>query len=105
MMIATAVQDRRRLCREGLCLLFQAEHDLRLVGAVSSPLDLFELCQRQYPHVIVFQADGQDDTIEGLTAVKNRHPGIRMIGVYTSLERRQAEATVDAGAHVLLSAN
>src|SRR4051812_41377984 len=105
MMIATAVQDRRRLSREGLCLLFQAEPDLRVVGAVTSPLDLFELCQRQYPHVIVFQADGLPDTIEGVRAVNDHHPGIRMIGVYTSLERPQAKDTMAAGADVLLSAN
>jgi DNA-binding NarL/FixJ family response regulator len=104
-MIVTAVQDRRRLSREGLCLLFRAESDVQVVGAVTSPLDLVDLCDRERPQVAVFQADGLSETVEGVALVRNGNPRVRMIGIYTSLDRRQAEETMDAGAHVLLSAN
>jgi DNA-binding NarL/FixJ family response regulator len=104
-MITTAVQDRRRLSREGLCLLFRAEPDVHVVGAVTSPLDLVDLCDRERPHLAVFQADGLPDTVQGVALVRDRHPRVRMIGIYTGLERRQAEETMAAGAHALLSAN
>ena len=104
-MIATAVQDRRRLSREGLCLLFEAEPDIQVVGAVAAPYELPELCDREEPHVVVFQADGLPDTLDGLSAARDGHKETRMLGVYTSLERRQAEDLMEAGADVLLSAN
>jgi DNA-binding NarL/FixJ family response regulator len=104
-MIATAVQDRRRLARDGLCLLFEAQPDVEVIGVVASPLDLLPLCERQQPEVVVFQADGLPETIDALALVRDRCPRVHMIGVYTCIERRPAEEMLEGGAHVLLNAN
>src|SRR5438067_4151370 len=104
-MIATAIQDRRRLSREGLGLLFEAEPDIQVVGAVASPGDVLDLIDRTDPQVLVFQADGLPDTNEALKVGRDGHRRVRMLGVYTSRERRQAEETMVAGAHVLLGAS
>jgi DNA-binding NarL/FixJ family response regulator len=102
--VSTAVQDRRRLFREGLGLLLAAHHDIRLVGTVSSTAELAELCDRDEPDVIVFQADGLPDTLAGLVKIRYRHERVRLVGVPCSHASRQMHATIATGGSVLVGA-
>jgi len=103
--ISTAVQDRRRLFREGLGLLLAAHPDIRLAGVVSSTGDLADLCDRNEPDVIVFQADGLPDTLTGLARIRYRHERVRLVGVACERAARKMHETITTGGPVLVSAD
>ena len=103
-MIATAIQDRRRLSREGLGLLFEAEPDIDVVGAVASPRDILELCETTAPQVLVFQADGLEEMAQPsvarpgavLDVTEHRHEEPDT----DALERRDPQPQEDQGRHL-----
>src|SRR3954452_18497875 len=99
-----AIQDKRRLFREGLCMLLDAEHDIEVVAAVGTTSELMEACDREQPHAAVFQADGSaGEAARLVTALRRRHRRLRIIGVYSSMERQQATEITRAGVDVLVA--
>src|SRR3954470_4142907 len=100
-----ALQDRRRLFREGLCMLLDAEADIEVVAAVSTTAELMEACDREQPHIAVIQADTHPgETARHATALRRRHRRLRIVGVYASMERHQATEITRAGVDVLVAA-
>src|SRR4051794_34675672 len=100
-----ALQDRRRLFREGLCILLDAEPDIDVVAAVATPSELMDACDREQPHVAVLQADGHPaDAARQATALRRRHRRLRIVGVYSSMERHHASEITRAGVDVLIAA-
>jgi DNA-binding NarL/FixJ family response regulator len=99
-----AIQDKRRLFREGLCILLESQPDLDLVAAVSSIPELLDACDRAEPHAVVFQADGAPaDAARIGAALRRRHRRLRIIGVYSSMERHHASEITNAGVDVLVA--
>jgi DNA-binding NarL/FixJ family response regulator len=99
------VQDRRRLFREGLGLLLAAHDDIRVAGTVPSMAELADLCDRNEPDVIVFQADGLPDTLTGLAKIRYRHERVRLVGVASGSASRHMHETIATGGPVLVRAD
>jgi len=99
-----AIQDKRRLFREGLSILLEAEPDIDVVAAVSSVPELMEACDRDQPHAAVFQADGPpSDAARVGAALRRRHRRLRIVAVYSSMERSHANEITRAGVDVLVA--
>jgi DNA-binding NarL/FixJ family response regulator len=99
-----AIQDKRRLFREGLSILLESQSDLELVAAVASIPELMAACDRERPHVVVFQADGAPhDAARVGAALRRRHHRMRIVGVYSSMERQHAGEITRAGVDVLVA--
>ena len=75
MEVRTVVQDRRRLFRDGLTMLLQAEPDIDVMGAAATPSELLELCDIHRPGVVVVQADGaMTETVRTVTTLRRLPP-------------------------------
>src|SRR4051812_669351 len=104
-MMRTAIQDRRRLFRDGLCMLLETEEDVAVVGTAATPADLLDLCDRERPQVAILQADAAGETMRTVTTLRRRHRRLRLVGIYSTLERQQALEVVRAGIDVLVAAS
>ena len=86
-----ALQQRQRLFREGLGDLLGAEDDIEIVGAAATPEELFEVCQRERPDVVLVEADATGWHPARLVASLRRLlPQVRVVGV-TALPTGPAE--------------
>src|SRR4051794_24562146 len=83
-MIRTAIQDRRRLFRDGLCMLLDSEEDVDVVGTAPTPADLLDLCDRERPQVALLQADAAAETVRTVTTLRRRHRRLRLVGIYST---------------------
>jgi len=92
------------LFRDGLCMLLESEEDVDVVGTASTPADLLELCDRERPQVAILQADAATETVRTVTTLRRRHRRLRLVGIYSTLERQQALEVVRAGIDVLVAA-
>jgi DNA-binding NarL/FixJ family response regulator len=100
-----AIQDRRRLFREGLSLLLDGEPDIDVVAAAATPGDLIEAVDREHPHIALLQADGSTaETSRTAAALRRRHRRLRIVGVYTTMERHHATEITRAGVDILVAA-
>src|SRR5690348_9714584 len=102
----TAIQDRRRLFRDGLCMLLEAEPDIEVIGTAATSGELIDLCETQAPEVAILQADaGSGETVRVASALRRRHRRLRIVGIYSALERQQALDAVRAGVDALVAAS
>src|SRR5690242_12707822 len=95
-----AIQDRRRLFREGLCMLLDSQPDIEVVAAVSTVGELMDACDREQPNTVVFQAESAGEAARNATALRRRHRRMRIVGVYASMERHHASEITRAGVDV-----
>jgi DNA-binding NarL/FixJ family response regulator len=102
----TAIQDRRRLFRDGLCMLLEAEPDIEVIGTAATSAELIDLCETQAPEVAILQADAAaGETVRVASALRRRHRRLRIVGIYSTLERQQALDAVRAGVDALVAAS
>ena len=85
------VQQQRRLFRDGLGQLVEAEEDLQLVGTATSSEDLLTVCEAQRPDVALLEADAVEWDVGRLTrSLKRVVQGLRLIGL-SAAEMSSAE--------------
>ena len=98
MTVRAVIQDQRRLFRDGLALLLEAEDDFDVVGSASSLAELAEVCEQERPHVALVQAgSGASDPVRVVNAVRRRSRHIRVIGLCNGLARRDVDSAMRAG--------
>jgi two-component system NarL family response regulator len=86
--IHVAVQDRRRLFRDGVALVLGAEPDMIVCGTATTAQELVALSDKCRLDVVVLELDTQDwDPCRLVAALRKRHPGLRVIGTGESEHR------------------
>lgn len=81
--VRVGVQQRRRLIRDGLSQLLQAEDDIRLIGAVASVDELVLLCDAEQPGAVVLEVDGGNwDPARVVTRLTRRNATLVIVGLY-----------------------
>ncbi|HEX3620741.1 MAG TPA: response regulator transcription factor [Acidimicrobiales bacterium] len=76
------VQQRRRLFRDGLGQLVEAEDDLELVGTAASSGELVTICEAERPNVALLEADAVEWDVGRLTrSIRRAVSGLRVIGL------------------------
>jgi DNA-binding NarL/FixJ family response regulator len=101
--VRAVIQDQRRLFRDGLALLLEAEDDFDVVGSASTLTELAEVCDQERPHVALVQAGGAaNDPIRVVNAVRRRSRHIRVIGLCSEMARRDVDSAMRAGFDAVL---
>ena len=105
MFMRMAIQDRRRLFREGLGLLLDGEPDIDVVATATTPAEMVEVVDRSDLHIALLQADGSTaETSRAASALRRRHRRLRIVGVYSTMERHHATEMTRCGVDVLVAA-
>lgn len=84
MITRIAVQQRKRLFREGLGQLVKAEGDMELVGTASTFAEFLAVCQEQCPDVALVEVDPVNwDSGNLVRALRRAVPKLRVVGLST----------------------
>ena len=77
-----AVQQQRRLFREGLRDVLRAEEDLDVCGSTTTGEELVRLCADERPDVVLLEADASGWDVARLCAgLRRANPGLRLVGL------------------------
>lgn len=102
-MVRVAVQQGQRLLREGLRVLLEAQDDIMVIGTAANGGELLELCEESSPQVVVAEVDSPGwDVCRVAAALRQRVPGVRMVGLYQALSVDRARDVRRAGVLSLL---
>lgn len=96
-----AVQEPRRLFREGLALVLARDSSVGEVITVSTPPQLVALARERKPDAVVLPVDDGDDQLDALRAVEDLSdlaPVTRVIGLHGPLPSGALRRLVRAGA-------
>lgn len=105
-MIKVLVVDHHPIVREGLKLLFEADPEIRVAGAVGSGIEIFEFIRRHSVDVIISEIDLPElNGITALRAIKKEHKNVKVIMFSYHPEEIYAISTIKAGASGYLSKN
>jgi DNA-binding NarL/FixJ family response regulator len=103
MAIRTAIQQRQRLLREGLELLLDPVPDLEWIGSVEIGEQLFDLCARDLPNVVLLEIDVREwDPRRLAYRLQQRWRTVQFVGVCRR-EGEEAELARRSGMHRLVS--
>ena len=102
-MIRTVIHDRRRLMRDGLRLLLDAQDDIDVTASTGSERELLAACDPT-PDVVVVQANGPA-TDTAITELRRRHPDLRVIAVSGGDVDRDTPRLVEAGADAVVASH
>lgn len=98
-MIKVLVVDNHPIVTTGFKLLFEHHEDIRVVGTVSSGVDIFEFVRRHDVDVIVSEIELPElNGITALRAIKKEHGHINIIMFSYHPEEIYAISTIKAGA-------
>lgn len=97
-MIRTAVQHRGRLFRAGLAHVLEREPDIDVVGHVSEPAALIDLCATTRPDAVLLEIDSNDwDGPRLVAALCKRQRSLRVIGMHNGLNVETGRRVYQAG--------
>src|SRR5437879_11069559 len=89
--VRLAVQERRRLFREGLAMCLDAEPELAVVAAVATAPEVLRVCEQHPVDAVVLEVDVTEwDAFRIAAALTRRHRALRVVGIYTSLSNADA---------------
>lgn len=98
-MIKVLVVDNHPIVTTGFKLLFENHEDIRVVGTVSSGVDIFEFVRRNEVDVIISEIELPElNGITALRAIKKEHGHINIIMFSYHPEEIYAISTIKAGA-------
>ncbi|MBO6607960.1 response regulator transcription factor [Psychroserpens sp.] len=98
-MIKVLVVDNHPIVTTGFKLLFENHEDIRVVGTVSSGVDIFEFVRRNEVDVIISEIELPElNGITALRAIKKEHSHINIIMFSYHPEEIYAISTIKAGA-------
>ncbi len=98
-MIKVLVVDNHPIVTTGFKLLFENNDDIRVVGTVSSGVDIFEFVRRNEVDVIISEIELPElNGITALRAIKKEHSHINIIMFSYHPEEIYAITTIKAGA-------
>lgn len=96
--LGIAIQDRRRLFREGLALILRAEPDFHVVEPAASAQELVAATEGRDVDVAVLELDGAEwDPCRLVVALCKRHPGLAVIGTVAGADPRPSARAYRAG--------
>lgn len=96
--LCIAIQDRRRLFREGLALTLGAEPDLAVVAPASTAKDLVKATAGVDLDLVLLELDCSEwDPCRLVAALRKRHQGLGVIGTMAGSEARPSRRAYQAG--------
>ena len=96
--LSIAIQDRRRLFREGLELILGAEPDLSVVAPASTAQDLVAATEGCDVDIVLLELDAPEwDPCRLAVALSKRHPGLTVIGTVAAADTRPSSRAYRAG--------
>jgi len=100
--VRVAVQQRRRLLRDGLSQLLEAEDDMEVVGATATIEDLTRLCEEELPLAVVLEADGMGpDPVRAASRLTRRNSTLVIVGLYDGRDTDHARRTRRCGVRLV----
>ncbi|WP_162908149.1 LuxR C-terminal-related transcriptional regulator [Allorhizocola rhizosphaerae] len=98
-----AIRCERRLFRDALATSLAAHPDFAVVGHVSRPDDLFELCALRRPDVVLFDTAAQvSDGLEALRALRSQFPETAVVLAYDRLDPEEVTSAILSGVDTLV---
>jgi len=96
--LSIAIQDRRRLFREGLVLILGAEPDLSVVAPASTARELVAATEGRAVDIVLLELEGPEwDPCRLAVALSKRHPGLTVIGTVAVADARPSSRAYRAG--------
>jgi DNA-binding NarL/FixJ family response regulator len=101
-----AVQDGRRLFREGFAMVLDAEPDVDVVAAVATGRQLLEAVAGMVVDVVIFDAEGGDPEVgTALNHARRRNPGLTVLGTVSGDDPEAAAQARRAGVRAVFTRN
>ena len=103
-MIKVLVVDYHPIVRAGIKLLFEADPDIEVIGAVGTGIEIFEFIRRFPVDVVISEIDLPElNGITALRAIKKEHENLKVIMFSYHPEEIYAISSIKAGASGYLS--
>jgi DNA-binding NarL/FixJ family response regulator len=84
--------------------VLESYSDIEVVGEARDGREAMELAERLTPEVIIMDINMPNiNGIEATVGIKSRHPGIKIVALSVNADADNEEATLRAGAEMLLS--
>ena len=101
-----AVQDGRRLFREGFAMVLDAEADVDVVAAVATGRQLLEAVAGRVVDVVIFDAEAGDPEVgTALNQARRRNPGLIVLGTVSGDDPQAAAQARRAGVRAVFTRN
>jgi DNA-binding NarL/FixJ family response regulator len=101
-----AVQDGRRLFREGFALVLDDEPDVDVVAAVATGRQLLEAIAGMVIDVVIFDAEAGDPEVgTALNHARRRNPGLVVLGTVSGDDPEAAAQARRAGVRAVFTRN
>ncbi len=98
-MIGIVIADDHELIREGVKKIIRSCADMRVVGEAADLARTIELVEQHKPEVVVLDISLPDyEGLDGLTELRRRFPGQRVVMLSMYAEERYAVSALRAGA-------
>lgn len=98
--VATVVQEPRRLVREGLARLLDGEGDVAVVAAVASGDDLLRRCEAGDVDAVVLELS--DGVVDLVRRVRERCPGAAVVALHRGRRADHVRTAQEAGIDALV---
>ena len=103
-LLGIAIQDRRRLFREGLALILGAEPDLAVAPPASTAQELVAATDGCDLDVVLLELDCAEwDTCRLVVALRKRHAGLAVIGTVAGGDGRPSTRAYRAGVRTVFA--
>jgi NarL family two-component system response regulator LiaR len=102
--IRVLVADDHRIMRQGLVMLLEQEHDIRVVGEAENGRQAVELARALFPDVALMDVSMPlMDGIEATSIIHRDLPRVQVVGLSMFAEQEMAQRMYNAGAADYLS--
>jgi len=96
--------DDHAMMRQGLRSVLEAHADIQIIGEAADGQEAVTMVEALQPSVVVMDINMPKlNGIEATARIKDRHPGIRVIGLSVNAGQNNREAMLKAGADILLT--
>src|SRR4051794_37924477 len=99
-----AVQERQRLLRDGMAMVFGAEPDIEVVGSVATGPELVQLTRDERPEVVLLETDVAEwDPLRLVSTLRKRQRTLRVVGMAARLDGVRGAQLHREGVRVIVS--